>query len=380
MYIVMPCVYWNSAMQVTKKIRHDGPDILRGFAALTIVLVHFIAHSGTNYEGQIASIISQFTASVTLFFTISAFSICYAYGDDFFNKEGFRQFYIKRFFRIAPLFYFALFVELLIISGAFHITPPSFDILMSMSLLFNLVPNMQGGIVWAGWSLSIEWVFYLLYPVIFMVCGGKLRAIVALVACIFISTSIAKINADPSVIYMNILTHMVFFVSGILLYLYLPSIESIRSRLGNRASTVSGCVLVACTALMIAIFYLNTLGYELNIYAIYPFIWMIMIAVSIINIPDVINNTFTRFLGKSSYSIYLMHSIVIYGMDALGVFRFIKSAEFNSAIQFSVGISFVLIITLAASWVTYKYIEIPGMSFGRRLIKGKDSSVSIKES
>lgn len=360
-----------SVMQVIKKPRVDGPDILRGFAALTVIVVHLIAHSGSDYGPIISGIGSQFTASVTLFFTISAFSICYAYRDDFFSKEGFRQFYTKRFFRIAPLFYFALIVELLIIFRAFHTTPPTFDILMSLSLLFNLVPNMQDGIVWAGWSLSIEWVFYLLYPVIFITCAGKLRAILALAVCIFISTSIAKISASPSVIYMNILTHMVFFVSGILLYLYLPSIEAMKNRLDKFASVVSGCVLAACTILMITIFYLNTLGYELNIYAIYPFVWILMISVSIIKIPDIINNRFTRFLGKSSYSIYLMHSIVIYGIEGLGLFRLIKNAVFNPAAQFIFSAFLAISVTLIVSWVTYKYIEVPGMKLGRWFVNRK---------
>ncbi|CAI1895967.1 Uncharacterized protein conserved in bacteria [Serratia fonticola] len=113
-------------MPSSKKARIAGPDILRGFAALSVIIVHLIASSNIDFGHFITQVGNEFTASVTLFFAISAFSIAYAYNDEFFNKSDFKSFYIKRFFRLAPLFYFTLFIEGVIIYHAFNHLPSFF--------------------------------------------------------------------------------------------------------------------------------------------------------------------------------------------------------------------------------------------------------------
>lgn len=223
-------------MQVTKKKRIDGPDILRGFAAISVIVVHIIAQSGIDFGPTITQIGSKFTASVTLFFTISAFSIAYTYSDEFINKDGFKSFFIKRFFRLAPLFYFAMLTEGVIIYHAFDHLPSIFELLMSGTFLFNLVPKMQNGIVWAGWSLSIEWIFYLLYPIIFVLSNNKKLIAIIWMLSIFVSSSIAQTrDASGIEIYMNILNHMVFFISGIAIYLWITELNNIRLYLGRSA-------------------------------------------------------------------------------------------------------------------------------------------------
>lgn len=55
-------------MPGSKKSKIAGPDILRGFAALSVIIVHLIASSNIDFGHFITQVGNKFTASVTLFF------------------------------------------------------------------------------------------------------------------------------------------------------------------------------------------------------------------------------------------------------------------------------------------------------------------------
>jgi peptidoglycan/LPS O-acetylase OafA/YrhL len=328
--------------------------------------------------GLLSQIGSRFTASVTLFFTISAFSIAYTYNDEFINKADFKAFFIKRFFRLAPLFYFAMLIEGMIIFKAFDHLPSLFELLMSGTFLFNLVPKMQDGIVWAGWSLSIEWVFYLLYPAIFVLSNHKKLVGALWLVSIFVSSNIAVVPGATGVeVYMNILNHMVFFISGIAVYLWLPELRKAKVLLGNNAGKVGGVALIVLFTFLI--YYFSFKDYPINLYLFYSLIWIGMISVSIIGMPALINTKFTRFLGKASYSIYLMHSIVLYTLEKIGVFAYINEMGMRPVIKFIIAAFVACGLTVIVSRITYKYIELPGMNFGKWIINRKVKKEQVSE-
>lgn len=60
------------------------------------------------------------------------------------------------------------------------------------------------------------------------------------------------------------------------------------------------------------------------------------------------------FLGRISYSIYLMHPVVLYGLTRTTLDGFVL-----------IGTTFV--VTIAISIVTYRYIELPPIRFGHNL-------------
>lgn len=364
-------------MHATKKNRIDGPDILRGFAAISVIIVHIIAHSGIDFGPLITHIGSKFTASVTLFFTISAFSIAYTYNDEFINKSDFKDFFIKRFFRLAPLFFMAMLTECIIVYFAYDHLPSMFDVFMSVTFLFNLAPKMQDGIVWGGWSIGIEWVFYLLYPVIFVMCNHKKLIAVIWALSIYVSTNIGKIPGATGVeIYMNILNHMVFFIAGIAVYLWLQELKKLKEMLGGKASIASGAVLLGLFAFLIYYFSLD--GYPISIYVCYSLVWIGMISASIIGTPSIINNTFTRFLGKASYSIYLMHGIILYLMESSGFYKWINGMELSQVSKFILAAAIAVSISIFVSNITYHIVELPGMKLGRWVINRKVRNAAVK--
>lgn len=76
----------------------------------------------------------------------------------------FHFFYLKRFFRIAPLFNSLTAYGILSNFVVRSPSPDFFDIVLSSSFLFSLVPGKQDNLVGGGWSIGIEWLFYAFFP------------------------------------------------------------------------------------------------------------------------------------------------------------------------------------------------------------------------
>ncbi|MBA0257900.1 acyltransferase [Stenotrophomonas maltophilia] len=88
--------------------RIHGPDVLRGLAALGVVMFHVLYLSGIPINETAAAITGRMDFFVRVFFVLSAFAIGHAYYSRMSSTEAIKVFYQKRFFRIAPLFYFMI--------------------------------------------------------------------------------------------------------------------------------------------------------------------------------------------------------------------------------------------------------------------------------
>ena len=89
-----------------------------------------------------------------------------------------------------------------------------------------------------------------------------------------------------------------------------------------------------------------------------------------------------KTIGKLSYSIYMTHaSILLMILTAYIVVEKtlhlqlvthlangIKMINFGNSFANNLGILLILAIVIYCSNITYKYIEIPGLEFGRKLI------------
>ena len=114
---------------------------------------------------------------VQLFFVLSGFLItgillrCRGDEDAGGKISRMRQFYVRRFLRIFPLFYAVLFAAALL-----NIRPVRETLLWHVSYLSNLQMALAGG--WSGpvshfWSLAVEEQFYLLWPCLILFLPRK---------------------------------------------------------------------------------------------------------------------------------------------------------------------------------------------------------------
>ena len=91
-----------------KRLEHI--DALRGLAALAIILFHLvrIPNPDLPLPNYLSFISTVFGLGVPMFFIISGFSIFFSLTSRKQDRKWIPKFYLRRYFRIAPLFYFML--------------------------------------------------------------------------------------------------------------------------------------------------------------------------------------------------------------------------------------------------------------------------------
>src|ERR1700709_1046568 len=174
-------------------------DAGRSIAIVGVVAVH-LSFQFPNLPKSVALIARMGQYGVQLFFVISAITILMTLEAERerFSRSGHitLRFYIKRFFRIAPLYYTAIVIYGLISWGALRsgyehawvLGTHSFaDILLNVLFLHALSPSAINNVVPGGWSIGVEMLFYLLAPLIFFFTLNRVRLVFASVVVFAVS-------------------------------------------------------------------------------------------------------------------------------------------------------------------------------------------------
>ena len=157
--------------------RIKGLDGVRGFASVGVVAFHVAVLGG--YTGQYAMFdrtIGRGDCFVRLFFMLSSFSLMCAYYEQY--DEGnfdIEKYVKKRILRIFPVFWVVMIMTILVnaYQGG---TNNVWEIIGTSSMFFALMPSGQDAIVWGGWSMGIQLIFYLLFPVFLVMTRNRKRA------------------------------------------------------------------------------------------------------------------------------------------------------------------------------------------------------------
>src|SRR6187402_3310869 len=137
-------------------------DATRGLAILLVIATHHLQAVATTYPlTDLGRSLSDFCRlGVQLFFVASAYTLCLSMDRRSDELHPLLAFYIRRFFRIAPLYYLAVLLYALIGRGTY--TPLS----IGSNILFfhGFVKSAFNDVVPGGWSISAEMIFYLWFP------------------------------------------------------------------------------------------------------------------------------------------------------------------------------------------------------------------------
>lgn len=372
--------------QETKKNRFTVLDSFRGIFALCVVVFHM--HYVNSITGL--SFFRNSNLFVDFFFVLSGFVITHGYA---YNKKlSFGRFGISRTFRIFPLHIATLFVVIVI--EIFKMTAFKYGInfnrmpftgetdpsqIMANLLLLQSWTTYTNALSFnfPSWSISIEFYMYFIFYCT-LIFKGIFRyllwlAIASIATFLFINNYLTADHILSSSVPRGLSG---FFAGATTYFLYNKTYNSIQ--LKPFIYSVSEFVLFVVLIFVIASDISNKSLILIFLFSasIYVFAYEKGFLSKFLT-----TNIFTS-IGKLSYSIYMTHASIL--LIILTVYTVaekalhlhlvtplangIKMIDFGNSVLNNIAIPVILTIVISCSNLTYRYIEIPGLEFGRKLI------------
>ena len=314
--------------------RYGYVDALRGYAILGVLICHAALtysretsiQSGSRpwFPGLEVAEAGQF--GVQLFFITSIFTLFLSLRSrSRFEASPTRNFFIRRFFRVAPLFWAGILFYLWYDIPWNQAWAPdglsTWHITSTLVFLHGWHPETINSVVPGGWSIAVEMNFYLLLPFLFARVTTLKRALAWMVILAFIGRSIS-IFAKQALISPNgsfsdylassftifwLPMQLPVFFAGIVLF-HLVGTEERRQQLAPLGWWFLGLFILGITLLV----YSQYFGLSLTLEPI-PFgMMMLVFAMHLACCPDsILVNRWIRALGKISFSCYICHFFVL---------------------------------------------------------------------
>lgn len=344
-------------------------DAMRGLAVCGVVAVHCSQSvPSTSY----ALILMEYLGrrGVQMFFMLSALTLCLSwYKRAALELAPVRNFYLRRLFRIAPLFYVAMACYLLLHGlEASYWAPAGIGwqhILLSSLFLNGLLPDTINAPVPGGWSIAVEMCFYLLFPLLMLVTRTLKRTLVLLIISIVISrlspALVGFIYGHSSTPFylvnefatLNFTAQLPVFLFGILVF------HLLQMHISDRRLALFGIT----TLVVLTFFFLlpslplhHLIGGALSAnLALLLARWPIRLLV----------NRITRTLGKLSYGIYLSHFAVITLLENIGATHWTTQPDLTNLGFFALALAVSALVSLGL----HRSIEVPCIRLGSRVIE-----------
>jgi len=350
---------------------------LRGLAATSVVLFHLHHLTKLALPQPLGFVGSHFGLGVQLFFVLSAFSLCYSTVPSI-GKPGWnRDYFIKRLFRIAPLFYAMLgaWVALFYVR---HATPGKLDLMLNLMFAYNFVPGKHESIVQAGWTIGVEMIFYAILPIVLLLVGRIRHAlaffvIAALLSLICRAAFVQAGGILEQYAHFAFITSLGVFAIGILgFWAYRSLAGAVHDANAATGALKVQAVLIGVVLCLFA-WLVSPLGNTLYTAGRADIMmWSLLFGVVIVwqaLFPlRPLASAVMEFLGERSYSIYLLHPMVIFFLTPINERLYTAVASLAGAWAFVVCGAFTLSIVVACAAVTYRFIEVHGIQLGRLLV------------
>jgi peptidoglycan/LPS O-acetylase OafA/YrhL len=366
---------------MNEKLEHV--DSLRGIAILMVMLVH-TAQSVPELPRWVLTITKYGQLGVQLFFVISAFTLCHSADRRSDEKDRDIKYLIRRFFRIAPLYYFGIIWYFLYRSaptslGAGSLQPAGGYTLVNMLANFFFVhgfyPPAHNYIVPGGWSIGTEMAFYLCFPVLFLMYRkmnekGSIHFLILfalMTGCYYFFESWylscrGVLVEKNNFLYYNLLNQLPVFTLGILAYFLT------RNQVFTRIPIVVDLFFL-CLFSWVTIVLWQADSFPPNPFMFVPFtaglafvcLFNIFVKIRMLNL------SILRRVGQVSYSMYILHFMFAwYAAQYLN--RWLGDSG-RPIILLGFYYLMTIVLSFALAIVSEKFIEKPGIHAGKMLIQ-----------
>jgi len=350
----------------THYVQLDG---LRGLAILLVMGYHFfLPHSG--FHGAEAGILLQLAQmgwmGVDLFFVLSGFLITGILLQSRHQENYFRNFLMRRFLRIWPLYYLTLIGLILVLPLLLPEVPAELQSMQRNQAWFwlfgaNWLFAKEGGFdLTSGgyyWSLAVEEQFYVIWPLAVLLLSARTlgRVCLGLLATSFVLRIVLLSNGvSSSSLYVATVTHWDGLAIGSLMATMAHSGRLARISRGTLLVTSAICVLGLATArAMDGDFFFWGRHMAAYGYSLLAVMFGALLAYTLRTGPSRgANRLFThRFMtlsGKYSYALYLFHVPIA---SALFPLTFKLMSRFEDAVGYNVIFAVFFAAAFATSWI-----------------------------
>lgn len=340
--------------------KYEYIDSLRGIAILLVILTHV-----RQYLRFFPEIVNQFTLDghlgVQLFFIVSAFTLTMSYHSRINEQNKTRNFFIRRFFRIAPLFYLAIIFSCYnILSGNYDRSHELsvFEVLASFLFINGFFPEYINSLVLGGWSITVEFTFYFCMPFICSKVKNLNSSILFFILTLLFATSFNKVltilmpNDTTGFLFYNIIYQLPVFALGILAYWMI-----------NDKNKKVKPIIVLLGAFTVFFYCYFTLPRHV----IYSLFFVLLLLTLYLKPYKILSNKILANIGKVSFSMYITHFSFVYLIRELKLIT--VTDTLSASINLVVSYVFVFVCSFLISQLTYRFIEQPGQNLGRKLIK-----------
>ncbi len=340
--------------------RFEFLDSARGIAAWSVLVYHTIR--AYNYEvgdtpltpWTLATLKVLFNGSeaVSFFFVLSGFVLASSLKD---LKGGFYfpNYILRRLFRIYPLYIVAVVVAFFL--SADHKLFYLLQELLLTSGVHRLLPP--------GWTMGIELVLSLLMPVLLLTLRER-HVFYGLMVLLLFS-------------YKFVSPFLLHFMLGVWIYDFHRAGQRVAwlDRTGTLLLTLPVCLVLYSVRHVLPV--LPRLEYTLNVFqdligmdrdiiyfyfsALASSVFLLLILQSA-RLQDLLSNFILSFIGRISFSLYLLHWIILYAFHFSAMQVYLPTVWILPAMVLIVSMT-----TIAVSYFTYQFIELPFINLAKRI-------------
>lgn len=329
----------------------------RFLAAMAIVISHFNKDLFLYKIDYISNIFLKANVGVSYFFILSGFIMIVAYHKK--ERINYFDYYKNRFARIYPLYVVGLLLYLVTRYSNFSIDK-GFLYLLGLQ---SWIPGEAMILNFPGWSISVEFLFYLIFPLLynhFYSKGNKSIWVVTIIIWI-ITQVFCNLYADSSYyegphtkshefLYYFPLMHINEFLVGNLAGLFFVK--------NSKQKNYDVPVVIIFTAVLLFLIFIP-LFYHNGLMALL----FIPLIIFISRNNGVLTRLFSlkpmEYLGEASYAIYITHIPVLYILREI-----LKEYNLGIDIVFCI----YIVVLIVTSILFYQFIEKPLRDYLKRII------------
>lgn len=341
-------------------------------------MVHTVQHGSKNtFMPEIFfNMVNLGLTGVQLFFVISAFTLFLSLSNRKNDKN--KHFFLRRYFRIFPMYY----VGILLYAITCYVDYKNrglelsqfqgftlYEVAANVFFIHGINPDWINNLVPGGWSITVEMTFYMFVPILFKYVKNLNHSVYFLIMTILFQILTLIIFKNNSYWNRNDFLYFFFpnqlpvFAFGILTYFIIKEDQPI-----NKYK-----ILMSGTIIFIFLSFISLYFFDFVFKDIRPIICGLFFSIFIVICSKVksifITNIFLKYMGKISFSLYIIHFFVLDLLEKYDLINFISINNQSTAIcNYFLRLFFIIIIASTLASITYFLIESPFQEFAKKII------------